>query len=104
MQIELSANAEAMLNSLMVEGGDPAAIVEAAIAEFVEIHGAGEAPLCIDPVTGEPLTHEQLKAELQKGIDDIEAGRVAPLDIEDIKRRGRERLAAQRERSTDAAS
>ncbi|MCA9047319.1 MAG: type II toxin-antitoxin system ParD family antitoxin [Planctomycetaceae bacterium] len=36
-----------------------------------------------------------LRAEIQIGLDDIEAGRVVPLDSEDIKRRGYERLAAE---------
>ena len=34
-----------------------------------------------------------LRAELQVGIDELDAGLGRPLDIEDIKRRGRERLA-----------
>ena len=41
-------------------------------------------------------TPEQLayiRRELQKGLDDIEAGRVFDLDVEDIIRRGNERLA-----------
>lgn len=32
--------------------------------------------------------------EVQAGIDQIERGEYAPLDIDDIKARGRERLAA----------
>ncbi len=32
-----------------------------------------------------------LRAEVQKGIDDADAGRYGPLDIEDIIARGRER-------------
>lgn len=43
---------------------------------------------------------DALRAEIQIGLDDIQAGRVSPLDIEDIKRRGYERLAA--EKSGDA--
>jgi antitoxin ParD1/3/4 len=47
---------------------------------------------------------DELRAEIQKGIDDIEAGRVIELNsdeelkefFEDIKRRGRERLNARR--------
>ena len=38
---------------------------------------------------------EALRADLQIGIDDLEAGRSFPLDIEDIKRRGRQRLSGQ---------
>jgi hypothetical protein len=33
---------------------------------------------------------------LQVGLDDIEAGRVLPLDIEDMKRRGMKRLSEQK--------
>ncbi len=36
---------------------------------------------------------EALRADLQVGLDDLEAGRSFPLDIEDIKRRGRQRLS-----------
>lgn len=36
---------------------------------------------------------EALRADLQIGLDDLEAGRSFPLDIEDIKERGRQRLA-----------
>ena len=39
---------------------------------------------------------DTLRAEIQIGVDDNEAGRVFPLDIEDIKRRGYERLAAEK--------
>ncbi|MEM1133111.1 MAG: type II toxin-antitoxin system ParD family antitoxin [Pseudomonadota bacterium] len=41
------------------------------------------------------LEYESLKAFIQEGIDDLNAGRTVPFDIEDIKRRGRERLATQ---------
>lgn len=40
-------------------------------------------------------TPEQLayiRRELQKGLDDVEAGRVYDLDVEDIIKRGNERL------------
>jgi antitoxin ParD1/3/4 len=37
---------------------------------------------------------EELRSEIQKGID---SGSATPLDIEDIKARGRKRLAAQQE-------
>ena len=56
-----------------------------------------------DEVVAEALRllqrHEQklaaLRADLQVGLDDIAAGRVMELDLEDIKRRGRERLERQ---------
>jgi Arc/MetJ-type ribon-helix-helix transcriptional regulator len=44
-----------------------------------------------------------LDGEIQKGIDDLRAGRSMPLTdelIEDIKRRGRERLAAARRKAS----
>jgi antitoxin ParD1/3/4 len=39
---------------------------------------------------------EHLRQEIQKGIDDIEAGRVVEWDPEAVKVRGRARLAAKR--------
>jgi hypothetical protein len=39
-----------------------------------------------------------LKGEVQKGPDAIDEGRVVSLDPEDIKRRGRARLAALKQR------
>ena len=33
-----------------------------------------------------------LRESIQAGLDDIERGDVAPLDVEDIKQRGRQRL------------
>jgi hypothetical protein len=39
-----------------------------------------------------------LKGEVQKGLDAIDEGRVVSLDPEDIKRRGRARLAALKQR------
>ena len=38
---------------------------------------------------------EALRADIQIGVDEADAGLVSPLDIDDIKRRGRERLAAE---------
>ena len=35
---------------------------------------------------------ESLQAKIQEGLDDIVAGRMAPLNIEETIRRGRERL------------
>ena len=34
-----------------------------------------------------------LRDDIQVGLDDIESGDVAPLDVEDVKQRGRQRLA-----------
>lgn len=45
-------------------------------------------------ITDDPkMSHEVLRLQIQRGINDANAGRAKPLDIEDIKRRGRERLA-----------
>ena len=38
---------------------------------------------------------DELRAELQIGIDQLDRGESVPFDPEDIKRRGRERLAAE---------
>jgi antitoxin ParD1/3/4 len=40
------------------------------------------------------LRHEELRREIQKGID---SGEATPLDMEEIKARGRMRLAAREE-------
>ena len=37
---------------------------------------------------------DALRKDIQIGLDDLEAGRSSPLDVEDIIRRGRQRLAA----------
>jgi len=36
---------------------------------------------------------QALHDDIQAGLDDIERGDTAPLDVEDIKQRGRQRLA-----------
>ena len=38
---------------------------------------------------------QELRREIQIGIDELRRGEGTPLDFEDIKRRGRERLAQQ---------
>jgi Arc/MetJ-type ribon-helix-helix transcriptional regulator len=40
-----------------------------------------------------------LKREVQKGVDAVEEGRVVRFDPEDIKRRGRARLASRKKQS-----
>ena len=40
----------------------------------------------------------ELRAELEQALRDVEEGRVVSLDMEDVKRRGRERREAKRER------
>lgn len=90
MQVELTPKTEALIHSLLPEGGDPSSLIEAAVAELVE-YGSGEVPACVDPATGEPLSIDQLRAEIAKGDAAIAAGDVAPLDVEEIKRAARER-------------
>ena len=36
---------------------------------------------------------QALRADIQRGLDDIASGRTSPFDPEDIKRRGKERRA-----------
>jgi antitoxin ParD1/3/4 len=43
---------------------------------------------------------DELKREIQLGIDDIEAGRVTEFDAEDTKARGRQRLLARRRKES----
>ena len=43
-------------------------------------------------------TTEELRAEIQKGLD---SGEATPLDFDDIKRRGRERLASLKTNKND---
>ncbi len=40
-----------------------------------------------------------LRDDIQVGLDDIESGDVAPLDVEDVKQRGKQRLAERIARS-----
>jgi antitoxin ParD1/3/4 len=42
------------------------------------------------------LRLRRLRAEIQVGLDQIEKGRVAPLDVKKIKAEGRKRLGARR--------
>jgi antitoxin ParD1/3/4 len=41
------------------------------------------------------IRREQLKVEIQKGVEQLDRGETAEFTAEDIKRLGRERLAAQ---------
>ena len=80
MQIELSQRAQELIRRQLESGAfeSPDELVERAL-DFYDHH--------------QP-TMESLKAQIQEGLDDVAAGRVGPLDVEDLKRRGRERLAA----------
>ncbi len=66
--------------------------LEMAIAKVSELPEAAQ-----DEIGRRLLEHleslAELRAELQIGIDELDAGLGRPLDIDDIKRRGRERLA-----------
>lgn len=70
MQVKLSDHAEQLVQQLLSSGDYTSAteVIEAGISVL------------------------DLKSKIQEGLDDAEAGRIAPLDIENIKRRGRERL------------
>jgi hypothetical protein len=43
---------------------------------------------------------ERLRQEIKLGLDEIKAGKVAPLDIEKIKAEGRSQLAAGRRKKS----
>jgi len=81
MNVELTSHAQTILQRHLSSGGytSPADLIEHAL----------------DLLDAQEPTMESLKAKIQAGLDDLAAGRVAPLDIEDIKRRGRANLAAQ---------
>ena len=94
MHIELSEQARRMIDQQMQSGefASPEEVVERALGLLTESRLAH--PRCVDPATGRELEEGELKALIQEGFDDEAAGRVGPLDVDDIKRRGRERLAA----------
>jgi hypothetical protein len=93
MQIELSEQARAIVDSQVASGAfnSPGDVVEQAIG-FFAIYGDGPI-VCVNPQTGEPLTQAELAALIQEGLDDADAGRLEPLNAEEIMRLGRERLA-----------
>ena len=49
-----------------------------------------------DRDTQRALQLRRLREEIQVGLDQVEKGRVAPLDVKKIKAEGRKRLAARR--------
>ena len=87
MQIELTGQAREILEKLLAQGQFQSA--EEAVEQALNFYE-----------TCQP-TIESLRAKIQEGMDDIAAGRVSELDIEDVKRRGRERLAAKQKSGTD---
>jgi antitoxin ParD1/3/4 len=87
MILSLNEKQERLVNELVASGRyqDAAAVLDDAL----KLLEAGEKKLA------------ELRSELQKGMDDLESGRfttytkeTSPQLFEDVKRRGRERLAA----------
>ena len=64
------------------------------LAELVERDAKPFPEYVVDPKSRRVLTEDELRAELQKGIDSIERGDVGPLDIEAVRRRGHQRHAS----------
>ncbi len=93
MHVELSQSAKAIVDQQIASGDfdTPDDVVEQAIG-FFAVHGPGSL-VCIDPQTGEEISPITLAAIIQEGLDDESAGRIRPLDVADIKQRGRDRLA-----------
>ena len=73
MQIDLSQHAQELIRRQLAGGAfeSPDELVERAL-DFYDHH--------------QP-TMESLKAQIQEGLDDVAAGRVAPLDVEEITAR-----------------
>lgn len=68
--------------------------------EAVELFDAEQHTVeCVDSKTGNLLTDEQLRAELQRGLDEISEGLAIPLDPADVKHRGRKRLEGSKKES-----
>jgi len=92
MQIELTGQARETVEKLIAQGQFQSA--EEAVEHALNFYE-----------TCQP-TIESLRAKIQEGMDDIAAGRVTSYEsdeelqdfIEDVKRRGRERLAAKQHR------
>lgn len=81
MQIELTAKGREVVEKLIDAGKFHSA--DEVVQHALEFYDSCQPTL------------ESLRAKIQEGMDDIAAGRVSPLDVEDVKRRGRERLAAE---------
>ena len=102
MHVEISENAADTLRSLMTEGSSFEQLVELAITELaVQRDEAGLPQWYVDPQTLQVLTEVDLKLGVQKGLDDIAAGRVTRFEsdedlrlyLENVKQRGRAELA-----------
>lgn len=79
MKIELSAQAEQFIQQQVDSGryASPEEAVEAAIRLWRD-------------------RTEELRREIHVGIDELDRGERSPLDMEEIKREGRQRLASSR--------
>jgi hypothetical protein len=66
--------------------------LEIAIAKAKELPEAAQDVLGLE-ILDRIAALASLRAELQIGIDELDAGLGGPLDVEDIIRRGQERLA-----------
>lgn len=80
MQITLSSDAQELLQKQVARDGFPSA--EAAIEEAIRFYESHRP------------TPDSFLEKLREAHAAFEAGDVAPLDADQIKRRGRERLAA----------
>ncbi len=100
MQIEFSAHTQQLIEQQMRTGNfaSPDEVIRRALGLLAE--SRQEAFRCVDPATEREFSEDELKALIQEGLDDEAAGRVGLLDVDDTKRRGRERLAARQPSET----
>lgn len=82
MQVKLSAEQEQYMRTKMASGRYSS--VEAVVAEALRVLRNVEEAL--------PSAEDDLRREIQLGLDDIEAGHVSEWNVEDMKRRLRQRL------------
>ena len=92
MQVQVNPKGQPFIEAKVASGefASADAVVDAAIEHLID-EQASDLELCNRDV-GPRLTVEQLKSLIEEGVAD--AGRFEPFDVEDVKRRGRERLAA----------
>lgn len=79
MQVQLSGDTADFIRRQLALGVFTTA--DEAVAEAIKFYEENEPSL------------RDLCAKIQEGLQDESAGRVAPFDIEDTKRRGRDRLS-----------
>lgn len=92
MQLELSPQAQEVIQRRLSSGQFRSAdeLIEEALNFYDGCHSDEDQPGGPHEIS----TIEQVREEVQKGLDDIDAGRVAPLDMADIKRELQERLVS----------